>query len=202
MVGVEEAKQSKLELLKEVEKAAAEVKTSRKALEDALLRVEAANRGKLAVEEALRRWRSEQGQRSRHVHSSPKLKNSQQTHHRRDSRMLDLNGRGLVTDVPRTGMRPPLLIGQILSRKLMGPEEYDLVEKLEKTNVKPKVSLGQMLSKKHGALSPQRAAGGDGFGSARKQYSAKRKKFALVSLSLLKTKQSMKARKSKKAREA
>ncbi|XP_024032229.1 WEB family protein At2g38370-like, partial [Morus notabilis] len=63
MEQVDDANISNMEILKKVEEATEEVKTSRKALEEALSTVEAANKGKLAVEEALRKWRSEHGQR-------------------------------------------------------------------------------------------------------------------------------------------
>ncbi|KAH1068513.1 hypothetical protein GYH30_006181 [Glycine max] len=48
---VDEANVSKMDILRKVEEATEEVKTSKKALEEALERVEAANQGKLAVEE-------------------------------------------------------------------------------------------------------------------------------------------------------
>ncbi|GAB4837723.1 hypothetical protein Ancab_002577 [Ancistrocladus abbreviatus] len=86
MQQVDEANLSKMDVLNRVEEAMEEVKTSKKALEEALSRVEAANRAKLAVEEALRKWRSEHGQRRR----------SSASHHRRDSRVLDVNGVNLI----------------------------------------------------------------------------------------------------------
>ncbi|XP_010937981.1 WEB family protein At2g38370 [Elaeis guineensis] len=189
MLQIDEANQSKSVLLKKVEEATAEAKTAKKALDRALKRVEAANRGKLSVEEGLRRWRSEHGQKRRSIHNSTKFKNYS-AHHRRDSRMLDLNGLDLVTDGSKSALRPPLSIGQILSMKLMGPEDYDPVI-WERTNEKPKVSLGQMLSKTQGVLSPKMAEDG----SAQKQFSTKRKKFGLVGFSLLLAKQSKKNKK-------
>ncbi|XP_008776450.1 WEB family protein At2g38370-like [Phoenix dactylifera] len=187
---IDEANQSKSALLKKVEEAAAEAKTAKKTLERALKRVEAANRGKLSVEEALRRWRSEHGQKRRSIHNSTKFKNYYSVHHRRDSRMLDVNGLDLVTDGSKSALRPPLSIGQILSMKLMAPEEHDTV-KWKRTTEKPKVSLGQMLSKKQGVLSPKMAEDG----SAHKQFSTKRKKFGLVGFSLLLTKPNKKNKK-------
>jgi uncharacterized hydantoinase/oxoprolinase family protein len=59
MLQVDEANVLKMEILKRVEEAIEEVKTSKKALEEALNRVEAANMGKLVVEDALRKWRFE-----------------------------------------------------------------------------------------------------------------------------------------------
>ncbi|KAJ6790879.1 WEB family protein [Iris pallida] len=200
MAEVEEASLAKQDLLKKVEMTAAEVQVSRKALEDALIRVESANRAKLAVEEALRKWRSEHGQKRRYVHGSPRFKTSHPGLNRREPRMLDVNGLSLVTEVARNGLRPTMSIGQILSRKLIGPAECDagLREKINTT--KPKVSLGQMLSKKQGVSSSQKDAVE---GSARKQFPAKRKKFGFVGISLLNLKQNKKPkRNNKKKREA
>ncbi|OAY66836.1 WEB family protein [Ananas comosus] len=191
MIRVDEANQSKSELLLKVEGAKLEAKASKGALEEALLREEAANRGKLAVEEALRKWRSEHGQKKRSVQSNAKFKNS--THHRRDSsRVIDLNGTNLTSDGPRSTLRPTMTIGQILSMKLTSPEDYD-TSIVEKKIEEPKAnSLGQMLNRKHGMLSTK-----DGSGSARKQIPAKRKKFGFAGFSTLLAKQN----KSKKKRQ-
>ncbi|XXG39944.1 hypothetical protein AAC387_Pa01g0775 [Persea americana] len=188
MLQVNEAEASKREILKQVDEASEEVKTSRKALEEALIRVEAANRGKLAVEEALRKWRSERGQRRRSVHSSTKFKNSYPAHHRRDSRVLDVSGANLPADRAKNDLKPPLSIGQILSRKLMLPEDSE-TDMFERRAEKPKVSLGQMLSKRNAALSPQRET------VTHKQFSAKRKRFGFVRISHLLAKQNKKKKK-------
>lgn len=188
MLQVNEAEASKRVILKQVEEASEEVKTSRKVLEEALLRVEAANRGKLAVEEALRKWRSERGQRRRSVHSSTKFKNSYPAHHRRDSRVLDVSGANLPADRAKNDWKPPLSIGQILSRKLMLPEDSE-TDMFERRAEKPKVSLGQMLSKRNAAFSPQRET------VTHKQFSAKRKRFGFVRISHLLVKQNKKKKK-------
>lgn len=181
---VELANESKHEVLKNVEKADAEIRSSRVLLEEALIRVEEADRAKQAGEEALRKWRSEQIQKRRCINISPKFKNSSH-HHRRESKNIDLNKRTLS-------------IGQILSQKLLGPEEYDNagVDENSKENLVPKISLGQILSKRHEALSPSRVHTSAKF--AGKNYSMKRKKFGFVGI--LKAKQNKKAR-SVKAKE-
>lgn len=56
---VNEANVSQTEILKKVEEATEEVKITKKVLEESLNRVEVANKAKLAIEEALRNWRSE-----------------------------------------------------------------------------------------------------------------------------------------------
>ncbi|XP_062094758.1 WEB family protein At2g38370-like [Humulus lupulus] len=185
---VDDANISKMDILKKVEEATEEVRSSQKTLEEALSRVEAANRGKLAVEEALRRWRSEHGHRRRSsVHNSTKFKNSHPSHHRRDSRLLDVNGLHMVTDGSKPVLKPTLSIGQILSRKLLLPEELEMLS--GKGSGKPKVSLGQMLGKQNGdipfSLRPEKE-------NCNKQFSGKRKKFGFARFSLLLTKQSKK----------
>ncbi|GAV74677.1 LOW QUALITY PROTEIN: DUF827 domain-containing protein, partial [Cephalotus follicularis] len=193
MLQVDEANVSKLEILKKVEEATAEVKSSKKVLEEALNRVEAANRGKLAVEEALRNWRSEHGQRRRSVQNSTKFKNSYPLHHRREPRLFDVNGLNLVGDGSAPVLKPTLSIGQILSRKLLLPEDIETRRLAEKGTVKRKVSLGQMLSSKQYGNTPssqkiERE-------SSNKQFSGKRKKFGFARFSLHLTKQSKKKKK-------
>ncbi|XP_044464395.1 WEB family protein At2g38370-like [Mangifera indica] len=186
MLQVDDANTSKMEILKRVEEATEEVKTSKKALEEALNRVEAANQGKLAVEEALRKWRSEHGQKRRSVHNSTKFKNSYLSQHRKDPRMLDVNGLNLVGDISSPVLKPTLSIGQILSRKLLVSEELEMAER---DAVKRKVSLGQILSKQNGDVSSSQKAEKE---NSRKQYSGKRKKFGFARFSLLLAKQSKK----------
>ncbi|XP_077239165.1 WEB family protein At2g38370-like [Tasmannia lanceolata] len=193
MLQVDEADISKMAILKKVEEASEEVKISKKALEEALNRVETANRGKLAVEEALRKWRSEHGQKRRSVHSSTKFKNSHPSHHRRDSRLFDLNGLNLnmTSDGSKSILTPTLSIGQILSRKLMVPEEFEKGMPRKRPE-KPKVSLGQMLNKRSVALSPQKT---EKEAAGCKQYSAKRNKFGFARISLLLALESKKKKK-------
>ncbi|KAJ1402456.1 WEB family [Sesbania bispinosa] len=186
MLEVDEANLSNMDILKRVEEATEEVRTSKKALEEALGRVEAADREKLEVEEALRKWRSEG--HKRRIHNSTKFKNSGPSEHRRDSRLLDVNGMSLVNDEAKPVLKPTLSIGQILSRKLLLPQEFEGGNMVhgERISVKRKVSLGQMLSKQNDDF--------DGHvekenGQNQKQFSAKRKKFGFAKFSLLLSKQ-------------
>ncbi|XP_068341799.1 WEB family protein At2g38370-like isoform X2 [Pyrus communis] len=192
MLHVGEANVSKMEILKKVEEATEEVKTSKKELEEALNRVEAANRGKLAVEEALRKWRSHHGQRRRSsVHNSTKFKNPCPSNHGKDLKLRDVNGLNLVSDGATPVLKPTLSIGQILSRKLLLPEEVEM-EVAGKIPVKQKVSLGQMLQKQNGDLP---SSGKSERESNLKDCSAKRKKSGFARFSLLLTKQSRKKKK-------
>ncbi|KAK1322229.1 WEB family protein [Acorus calamus] len=191
MFEVDEVNASKAEILKAVEEASKEVKTSKKALEEALNRVEAANIGKLEVEEALRRWRSEHGQKKRSVvHNSTRFKNP--SHHRRDSRnVYDVNGLNLVGESnAKALMKPTLSIGQILSRKLLLPE-YEKRMRKEQRGV-GKVSLRQMLSKGNMVSSPTRSDTGN------KQFSSKRKKFGFARFAILLAKENNSHKKMKK----
>ncbi|KAG6427699.1 hypothetical protein SASPL_111945 [Salvia splendens] len=178
---VEETYASKTEILKKVEEATEEVKTSKKALEEALNRVETANQGKLALDEALRLLRSEQGLKQRSVHNSTKFKNP--SLRRKDSYRLDVNGTGLVSNGLKHVLRPTPSIGQILSRKLLLTEDYNNGAQAGKR----KVSLGQMLSKPSSDQSSSRKCGKEN-----KEVATKRKKFGFARISLLVAKQSKK----------
>lgn len=183
MQQVDIANSSESELVKRLEDAKLEVEECKKALQEALKRVEAANHGKLAVEEILRRWKSESGHRKRSIGGSPKFKNA--TQRRKDSYSMDI-----VDDVSDRSFKQTLSIGQILSMKLMGPDGYDKSVWDDKTSETPNISLGQILNRS-GVLCREDMA-------SRRRISGKRKKFALTGLSVLLAKQS----KSKKKRES
>ncbi|KAL8517103.1 hypothetical protein ACS0TY_015357 [Phlomoides rotata] len=183
MVLVEEANVSKTEILKKVEEATEEVKVSKRALEEALSRVEVANKDKLAVEEALRVWRSEHGHKRRSVHGSTKFKNSCSSLPRKDSRLPDVNGLNLVNDEVKPVLKTTLSIGQILSRKLLLTEDYENGVQMGKR----KVSLAQMLTKPSADPHCSKKSGKEN-----KEITAKRKKFGFARISLLVAKQSKK----------
>lgn len=111
MLLVDEANLSKAEILKRVDEAAKEANISKKALEEAMEREEAANTEKSAIEkEALRKCHK---RRPSFVHNS---RNSYLSchHYRRDSRFSDVND-----EASPEISNPTLSIGQILSRKLL-----------------------------------------------------------------------------------
>ncbi|KAI3682813.1 hypothetical protein L1987_83094 [Smallanthus sonchifolius] len=186
MVKVNESELTKSEILNRVEEAAEEVKNSKKVLEEALSKVETANSEKLRAEEALRKWRSDHGQRRKStVQNSAKFKNCSS---RANTRLLDINGPHLLdvngahlgSNMSGPDLGPTMSIGQILSRKLLLTEEYS-----GKTKMKRKVSLAQMLSK------PTNGGGGGGG----KRRSGKRKKFGFGRISFLVAKPSKKKKK-------
>ncbi|PKU78630.1 WEB family protein At2g38370 [Dendrobium catenatum] len=177
LLELERANQSKLELMGKIEEATEDLKTRRKVLEEALSRVETVNSGKRAVEEAFRKWRSEHGHKGRHIYNTTKFKNSYPGHHKRDSNMLDCNEMNLITDDPRNGLKHTLSIGEILSRKLVGPDDYNIGIS-DRSNGKATVSLGQLINRRTGVLSPQ-----NGRGPTLKLHTRMRKKFVFVGLS-------------------
>ncbi|KAL2926150.1 hypothetical protein RDABS01_001213 [Bienertia sinuspersici] len=175
---VEKANASKMDIMERVEEAMEEIKTSKQALEDALNRVEAANQAKLAVEEALRKWRSENGERRRSIQNSAKFKNPYPSNRRRDSWVLDVNGLSLVSDA-KAPLKSTLSIGQILSQKLFITEEFES----RKSNMKRKVSLGQMLGKQNAGISSAwrvEDTGGGGGGGGTQKTPVKEKSSGLV----------------------
>lgn len=191
MMLVDEADVSKTEILKKVEEATEEVKVSKKALEEALSRVEAANEGKSAVEEALRKWRSENGQRRRSVQNSTKFKNLSSSQHRKDSVLVDVNGLTLVNDELKPVLNPTLSIGQILNKKLLLTEEFENGIRAGKKSGKRTVSLAQMLGKPTGEL---HLSGKEEKENGLKHHHlpAKRKKFGFARISHLMTQHSKK----------
>ncbi|XP_045795411.1 WEB family protein At2g38370-like [Trifolium pratense] len=187
MLEVDEANSSQMDILKRVEEAAEEVKTRKKVLEEALQRVEDADRGKLEVEEALRKWRSDGHKRRSLTNSCMKFKNSGPSDHKRDPRLLDVNGLNLVNDEAKPVLKSTLSIGQILSQKLLMPEEIEEeIVQGERILMKRSESLGQMLGKDNdGPLSDEQVEKENG----QKQSSTKRKKFGFARFSLLLSKQ-------------
>nr|XP_043609141.1 WEB family protein At2g38370-like [Erigeron canadensis] len=185
MVKVNKSELSKSEILNRVDKATEEVKHSQRVLEEALSKVEVANKGKLKAEEALRKWRSDHGQRRKStVQNSTKFKNSSS---KANARLLDVNGANLGSNVSGPVFRPTMSIGQILSRKLLLTDEYS-----EKSEIKRNVSLAQMLSKPTNVSNIN--GGGDDGGNG-KRRSGKRKKFGFGRISFLVTKPSKKKKK-------
>uniref|UniRef100_A0ACD5XLC1 Uncharacterized protein n=1 Tax=Avena sativa TaxID=4498 RepID=A0ACD5XLC1_AVESA len=184
MLQVDVANSSECDSVRKLEDAKLDIEECKKALQEALERVEAASHGKLAVEDIVRRWRSESGHKRRSIGGSPKFKNA--GYRRKHSHNIDV-----VSDISSSSsFKPTLSIGQILTMKLTGPDGYDKSVWDDKTGELPAVSLGQIINRKSGVLCTEDMAAGP--------KSGKRKKFALTGLSVLLAKQS----KSKKKRES
>lgn len=199
MSRVEEANVSKTDILKRVDEAAQEIETSKRALEEAVERVDAANATKLEAEEALRNWRSDNGQRRRSsssVNNTAKFKSKRET----TTRLMDVNGLNLTYDVVDGSssssvpvLKPTMSIGQILSKKLLLAEELDMNVGSERR----KMSLGQMLAKNNngdGTASKK----SEGKENGKKSTTRKRKSFGFAKISVLLNKESKNKKKKKK----
>ncbi|CAN6463252.1 unnamed protein product [Victoria cruziana] len=174
MLSIDEANASKLEVLKELQRASEDVKVCREALRKALIKVDNANNAKLAIEESLRKWRAEHSQHRRSIHGSMKFKNSTPVHRRQRSKnsvILDVNGVNLVGNESNRILKPTLSIGQILSRKLMSDSNFDVDAEPDGS----KVSLAQMLKSRNQITSPKSCE----HDTVTRQMSVKRKKLGL-----------------------
>ncbi|CAL0328340.1 unnamed protein product [Lupinus luteus] len=165
MLEVDRAMLSKIQISKRKEEATEDVKTNKKALEEALKRVEAANRDKVVVEEALRKLKFDGHKRRSSRHNPAKFKKS--SSRRRDSRLLDVNGMNLVNEETKLVLKPSQSIRQMLSRELLAPQESEVGIPKERNSVQ----LGQIICKK--ADNPYK-----------KQISSKRKDFGFAKTAL------------------
>ncbi|XP_020882753.1 WEB family protein At2g38370 [Arabidopsis lyrata subsp. lyrata] len=198
MSRVEEANVSKMNVLKKVDEAAEEIETSKRVLEEAVERVDAANASKLDAEEALRNWRSENGQRRRlssSVNNTSKFKSK-----RESTRLMDVNGLHLTYDVVHGSssssvpvLKPTMSIGQILSKKLLLAEDSDM----NVANERRKMSLGQMLAKNSNSdkTVSKRSEGKE---NGKRSTTRKRKSFGFAKISVLLNKESKNKKKKKK----
>ncbi|OIV98549.1 hypothetical protein TanjilG_12135 [Lupinus angustifolius] len=175
MLEVDRAMLSKIRISKREEEATEDVKTNKKALEEALERVEAANREKVAVEEALRKLKFD-GHKSRSSrHNRAKFKNS--SSRRRDSRLLDVNGLDLVNEETKLVSKPSQSIGQILRGELLAPQEIEVGMPKERNSVQ----LGQIICKKDDDPSFDIKLDAE---NCKKQISSKRKNFGIAKTAL------------------
>ncbi|RLN35257.1 WEB family protein [Panicum miliaceum] len=179
-VQVNEANQSEYVSLRKLEEAQLQVGECKKALQEAQKRVDAANQGKIAVEEALHICRSATGHKRRSFHDHPKFKHA--APRCKVSHSLD------IMEGP---LKPTLSIGQILSMKLMGPDGYDK-SVWEDASETSNVSLGQILNRKRAVVYSSSDA------APHRKFSGKRKKFAFTGLSVFLARQA----KSKKKKES
>ncbi|XVF24367.1 hypothetical protein REPUB_Repub13aG0122000 [Reevesia pubescens] len=204
-----EANISKLAILRKLEEASEEVKHSKEALEEALNRIEIANRKQLDAEEALRRWIPEQEQKKQVVYNATKINNfhpphshphHHQHHHQHIPRspLHDLmnNQNPTIDDEPKPVLRPTVSMRDILSRKQVTPEECVVKRPNEGHNTeRQKVALSQMLDELREDLTfPPKPADRqkDHGDNDQKQYFTQRRKFGFIHISLPLAKQSKK----------
>ncbi|KAE9622288.1 putative WEB family protein [Lupinus albus] len=175
MLEIDQAMLSKIQISKRVEEATKDVKTNKKALEEALERVEAANREKVAVEEALRRRKFDGHKRRLSRHNPAKFKNSSSG--RRDSQLLDVNGMNLVNEETKVISKSSQSIRQILSRELLATQETEVGMPKERNSVQ----LGQIICTQDNDPSFDIKLDEENY---KQKFSSKRKNFGLVKAAL------------------
>jgi hypothetical protein len=184
MAQVDEANESESGSLRKLEETQLQVEECKKALQDALTRVDAAKQGKIAVEEALGRCRSAAGHNRCSLHEPPRFKHA--------ARRCNKNSVNMdIVGASKGSLKPTLTIGQILRMKLMGPDGYDKSVSDGDTAEASNVSLGQILNQRRAVVYNRDTT------SVPKKQSRKRKKFAFTGLEFFLAKQ---ARSKKKKR--
>ncbi|OMO75842.1 hypothetical protein CCACVL1_16013 [Corchorus capsularis] len=202
-----EANISKLAILRKLEEASEEVKHSKEALEEALNRVEIANRKQLDAEEALRRWIPDHEQKKQVVYTATKINNfhppppHSHLHHQHLQRspLNDLNKQNPTTmdEEPKPVLRPTVSMRDILSRKQITPEDCTVVRRPpsnEGHTERQKVALSQMLHelKEDFTFPPKPEEKVQEGNDNQKQYFTQRRKFGFIHISLPLAKQSKK----------
>ncbi|XVF82004.1 hypothetical protein PTKIN_Ptkin16aG0008100 [Pterospermum kingtungense] len=197
-----EANVSKLTILRKMEEASEEVKISKEALEEALNRMEIANRKQLDAEEALRRWIPEHEQKKQVVYSATKINNYHPPHphphhqpqHLPRSPLHDLNKQNpTVDDEPKPILRPTVSMRDILNTKQVTPEDCVVKRPNEgHSTERQKVALSQMLHELREDMKLPPKPDQKDNGDDQKQYFTQRRKFGFIHISLPLAKQSKK----------
>lgn len=200
-----EANISKLAILRKMEEASEQVKSCKEALEEALNRVEIANRKQLDAEEAFRRWIPDHEEKKQVVYSATKIDNYHpphpQPHHQHPHQHLprsplhDLMNKQNPTmdDEPKPVLKPTVSMRDILSTKQVTSEDCVVKRPNEgHSTERQKVALSQMLHELREDMKlPPKPEQRD-HGDDQKQYFTQRRKFGFIHISLPMTKQSKK----------
>ncbi|XP_075671759.1 WEB family protein At2g40480 [Castanea sativa] len=181
---------SKMAVLKKLKEATEEVKHSKQALEEALSRVQVANKKQIAVGEAIQRWIPEHEQKGPAVYNSIKHNIFQPSDHCQVSPLSDVNKSNLVNDEPKPVLRTTVSMRDMLSRKQVLPEDYVAENQIENHTERQKVALSQMLHALREDLAFPSKAEKDG--NDHKQFISQRKKFGLIHISFPLTRPSKK----------
>ncbi|KAJ4845410.1 hypothetical protein Tsubulata_047525 [Turnera subulata] len=184
---------TKMSILKKLREATEEVKLSKQALEEALNKVEMANRKQSAVEEALRKWLPEEVQEGQPAYFSTTFGNFHVHHpdHQQSSPLNQPKDPNLLDHDPKPVLRSTVSMRDVLSRKQLVPEEYMAKGATEgHTEQRHKVALSQMLHELREDITFRPRAEKDG--ADQKQYFTQRRKFGFIHISLPMTKQSKK----------
>lgn len=172
----------KVSILKKLEDATEEVKFSQQALEEALNRVEIANKKQLAAGEALRKWTPKHDHRG--AGPAKRVNLSNPSDHPLNSPLIDMRRPDLADEEQKPVLRPTVSMRDVLSRKQALPEEFVARRQTEGR----RVALSQMLNELREDLTfPAKAEG-----NRQKQFLAQRKKFGFIHISLPLTKHNKK----------
>ncbi|XP_015877546.2 WEB family protein At2g40480 isoform X1 [Ziziphus jujuba] len=183
MLQIDEAHTSKVAILKKLKDATEEVKCSKQALEEALNRIELANRKQLAAEEALHRWIPEHDKIGQSNYNPPNLNIFHTSeHHHKDSPMNNVNRSPLVDSSSKPVLRPTVSMRDVLSRKQVLHDDYGGRKEMGGHPETHKVALSEMLNALREDLTfPPKA---EKEVSDQKQYLTHRKKFGFIQISL------------------
>ncbi|XP_050210856.1 WEB family protein At2g40480 isoform X2 [Mercurialis annua] len=186
---------TKMSILGKLREAAEEVKQSKQALEEALNKIEMANRKQSAAEEAIRKWIPENNQDEQAAYYATRFSNFHlhQSNNGQDSpfRFNEMKESNLVSDDPKPVLRSTVSMRDVLSKKQVLSEEYATERPAEVRVERQKVALSQMLHELREDLTFHPRAEKDGSGD-QKQWFAHRRKFGFIHISLPMTKPSKK----------
>ncbi|CAI8597411.1 unnamed protein product [Vicia faba] len=175
---MDETNISKRTILKKLEEASEEILRSKQVLNDALNRIEIANRKQHAAKEALRKWIPEVDLKEKPVYNSFNFNNFNQAGIRHDSSLPDVTRSTIASNNPKRVSRPTTSMRDVLSRKQV-PEEYAARKEMEEHTERRKVALSQMLQalREDLTLSPEPEKD---HGIHQKQSATPRKKFGFI----------------------
>lgn len=177
-----EADYSRMTILRKLEEATDEFKHSKEALQEALKRIEIANKKHLAAEDALRRWTPEQNQKLHAMYNNTSVNHLHHPPHNQEgSFSYDVN-QSDIRDRSKPVLRPTISMRDVLSRKQILPQDFAASNHTESQTARPKVALSQMLQELRQDLTyPVKA---ESEGSEQKQFIPQRKKFGFIHISL------------------
>lgn len=166
-------------------------KPEEKSQEEAMGKVEVAERRKFTADEAFFRGRMERDE-MRQLEQNPtfKFKNSYPSYGHRDSPLIDEDESNMMKEKTVPVLRSTISIGDILSRKLILQDDFVVGNHVEGRTGRQQVSLSQMLREQSGLIFEPKKAVKEGF--VHKQFFTQRKKFGFIDISLPLTKQSKK----------
>ncbi|XP_012091184.1 WEB family protein At2g40480 isoform X2 [Jatropha curcas] len=187
---------TKMSILSKLREATEEVKQSKLALEEALNKVEMANRKQFAAEEAIRRWIPENDQEGQghtgycdtglsnfDLHQIDNHLDSPLNHEIKDCKP--------VSDDPKPVLKSTVSMRDVLSKKQVLPEECVMGKPKEVREEREKVALSQMLHELREDLRFHPRAEKEG-GDHQKPFITQRRKFGFIHISLPMTKPSKK----------